>query len=231
MSETVERVKVFVKKHWLPLTVGVVALYVVYRYAGNSSPAPTNNSAAMNQAYGQSAAAAAQAAQIGLATQTESDHANIAAATLAAQSQNAMEQNQVALTGAIGNSVLAIGSTIAGTIAAQSAIPIAAMNAATLSNQQALSGAAGVAATGVAAMPGLYDALAHLLGVQTGNFGTTLIGFGNNVANETGSALNAIATNSGSAVKAASASAQASADANQKGLSSLASMAGMMMMA
>lgn len=231
MSEHLENAKGFVKKHWVALSLGAVALYVVYRYMGSSTPAASNNAGAMTAAYGQSAQAAQQAAAIGLARQTENDQANIASAKLSAQSQNATEQNQVALTNAIGGSVLAIGSTIAGTLAAQSAIPAAAMAAATLSNQTALSASAGVAMTGVAALPGTFDAMAHMLGVETGNFGTTLIGFGSNVATETGTALNAIATNGSSAVHAASSSAQASADANQKGLSSLANLAGMVMMA
>jgi hypothetical protein len=164
-------------------------------------------------AYAQQSAAAASQ---GLAVQTEADQASIAQAKIDATKQVAIGQNQVALTNAVGNNILAFGNTIASTIAAQSLLPATAMQAAAAADQTALAGAAAVASQGVASQAGSITAAAHLLGVQTGNFGTTLIGFGQNIAAETSSAVNAVAVASGSSSSAAAGSASNSANANSR---------------
>lgn len=222
MSENMEGVKAFVKKHWVAIALGVVAIYVFLRYFGGSSSAP----AASGNLQASQAALASQWAQASAAQAQQ----NLAAQTEADQAQIAKQKNQIEYTQAVGQVVQNVGTSIGSVVSAQSQIPIAAMAAATAINQQALSGSAAVAAAGVQGYSSTIDSAAHLLGVQTGNFGTTLIGFGNNLAQETGSALNAVATNSAPAVNAAAASAQTSANANsataQKGLQ----VAGMAMM-
>lgn len=222
MSDIQENAKggiAWAKKHWLILAVGVFGIWIVMRYSRASS-APASNSgtdyaglAAMQSA---GLAASAQSASQNLAVQTESDQASIERAKIDATLKVASMQAEIGQTTAIGQNILNIGSTIAASIAAESALPAAAINAAAVTNQTALAGSAAVAAQGVQSLPDALQGAAHLLGVQTGNFGTTLIGFGSNLADETGNALNAIASNSGPAVNAAAASASNSANANSR---------------
>lgn len=217
MSEQLEHTREFVKKHWVAVSIGLVGVFIIYRYMGASSaPAANSNlasAAALQAAYAQSAQA-----NVGnqLAAQTESDQANLAAQKLADATQIAGQQNQVALTTAVGQNVSALGQTIAGVISAQSQLPAVAMAAATNIDQAALANSAAVAASGVAAFPGALQAAGHLLGVQTGNFGSTIIGVGNNIATESGNALNSIAVAGGSAANSAAMSASNAAQANSQ---------------
>lgn len=203
------RVVEFVKEHPVAIGVGVIGIIIIMRYSGGSAPASgADGSAAALQA------AFAANGQYSLASQQVANQAAAQAAQTSAASKAASESNQVALTQAIGQNITAIGSTIAATVAAQSALPAAAIAAASANNQQALVGSAAVAAQGVASYADVLNAGAHAIGVQTGNFGTTLMGLTDSLASMGGSALNAIAATVSSSAASASASAGYAAAAN-----------------
>jgi hypothetical protein len=150
----------FIKKHWVLLGGGVVGLYIVYEYllGGSSSSSSTASSGSSDYAAAIAASQqySAQAAQSSLAAQTESDQATAAQNTLNAQTQVALAQNDTAAAAAIGN-------TLSTVISAQSALPIAAINAAGGQNQAALLGGAQAAASALGAVPGALQGSAGIL--------------------------------------------------------------------
>jgi hypothetical protein len=148
--------KAIMHEKWFPWALGGVVLVVGYLYikSGSSSSTTavdTSIDPATGVPYAVEQASQTSAAAAGLASQQEQDQANIASATLAAQTAASSAASDTALVGAAGGAVSQI-------IAAQDALPVAAINAATTENQTALTGAAAVAASANSAVPGLLAA-------------------------------------------------------------------------
>lgn len=207
-----EHMKDWAKKHWVLIAAGIAAIYLVSKYFGSSSSASSGTSDAATVAGYNAQIAASNAA-----AQSTSDQYQLAQNTLAAQSEATTQQAQVANTTAIGSVIGQIGSAISSTIAAQSALPAAAINAVSINNQQALAGAATVAATGVVAVPGIMQAGANQIVASYAPvtaFGSTLVGLSQSIASMGMGAFNAVGSTATGGASAAASSAQTAANAN-----------------
>lgn len=204
-----EHIKDVLKHHWVAIAGGCVGVYVLLHYGsglfGGSRAAPVaDNSALIGSMIQASAASTANNQQYQLS--------QAALANTATAQANAA---QVAQTAAVGNVISEVGNSIGAVIQAQSLLPATAMNDATKGHQTALSSAAGVAAAGVASLPGTIQASSELLAnsfAPVDSFSAYLTGLSANVANMGASAFNAVAgIGTGVASSAAHAGAAAAA--------------------
>lgn len=177
-----------VRKYGLWILGGVVGLYLVYKYLGNSNAAPATAASAsgFDPAY----------AQYALASQTEANNAAQAAAVTNAQATVAETQ--------------AVGSTLSQVIQAQDVLPATVINAATADSQTALQGAAQVAAAGVSAVPGSIQASADAIAATEAPWSALAAGEGASTA----AAYNMLGTTASESVRAASSSAASSSSAS-----------------
>lgn len=205
-----EKLKIIVKKYW-PIALGAVALWYLYTKMRGSSSAGSQAVYVPTSSGSDTSALQAQvtAAQIGLAQQ-QSD------AAIAATQQ----QNVIQYTAALGGVAQDVGSSIAQIYQAEGQLPATAIAAAASQNQTALSAAATVAATGVAALPGYLNAAANTTAAAYLPLKSYAEGIGGMVSSVEGSSaatLNAVGGTGSSAANSAASSAYAGAaqSANQ----------------
>lgn len=196
--------KEIVKKYWpVGLAAGAI-LFIVLKMRGGSSAQTVSYVPASS---GTSDAAAlqeqAQVAQIGLAQQAQVNAAN-----------NAEQTNAIQYTAALGTAAQNVGSAIASIYTAEAQLPATAIAAAANQNQVALSSAAQVAATGVAALPGTLNAAANMTAaayLPLASYANGIGGIVSDVEGNSAATLNAVGGNGSSASNAAAASASAGA--------------------
>lgn len=217
-----------VKKYWPWAAGGVVGIILIMRMSGGGSSASSAGSSAANYATLQALAAQtnAQNAQILLAQKVEAD--NMALANAKMQSDAGIAQIN-----AYGNLTQALGQAISTTANAQAQIPVAAMLAASANSQAALKSAAGVAATGLAALPGSLDAAADLAKASYAPiqaYGSALGQMAQGVSQTATNAMNSTAQTAQSAAQAAGAASAADAQSTSSTMGAVASVAAIALM-
>ena len=216
-----------VKKYWPWAAGGVVGIIIIMRMSGGNSSSPANSNAATLAAMQAMVAQTnAQNAQISLAQKAEADNMALA---------NAKMQNDagIAQINAYGNLTQALGSAISTTANAQAQVPIAAMMAASANSQAALKSAAGVAATGLAALPGSLDAAADLAKASYAPiqaYGSALGQMAQGVSQTATNAMNSTAQTAQSAAQAAGAASAANASSTSSTMGAVASVAAIALM-
>jgi hypothetical protein len=216
-----EHVKETLKKHWPLIAAGIAGVYILYTYMGSSSSASSSDDSDAATLAAQQAAAAQTAA-----TNTANDQAYALQSQQISAAATAQGQaNEVSQTQAVGSAVGDIGSAISSVIQSQSIIPAEAINAAGTSNQEALIGAASVAAEGIQSIPGAIQAATNSITASytpLAILGQSLIGLNNNIGGLGTAAVNAVGQSVSSSAGSAASSAAASAQANAAATSSIA---------
>lgn len=203
--------KNFLKEHWVILAGGIAGIYLVMHFVGGNSAASSSGATSTNAS--DAAAAAAQASNM-LASQQLQDQSNAAA-----------RQAEVGQTAAVGGVIGNIGSAITSVIAAQSVIPAAAINAASVNNQAALLGAAQVASAGFTSLPSDLNSMTSMIGASytpLAVLGQSLIGLNDHIGSLGEAAVNAVGSSVSSSAGSAAQSAAASAAANAAATSAVA---------
>lgn len=231
--------------HYWPWAAGAVVGFILIKkvMGGSGAAASTGASDASVLAGASANAAAANAASTSAGytyqlNQTAlSDKMQFDTATLAAQGLATGQAAQVANVSAIGGVIGQIGTLISGTLASQSVIPVAAINAAARGNQIALAASASVASAGIQALPGTLAASAQLVQAQYAplqSYGSTVVGLSQSIASTSASAMNGLtnaATSADKSAASASASAQAANASTMQTITSVAEIAAMVALA
>jgi hypothetical protein len=223
---------------------GVVGLYVVSRFMGGGSggsdmsgyfAAQAQASAANNQVNAQLSAQSMQFA----AQKYNTDLQYALESQKIESAQNIANLNGInAYNESIGNMALKGASAAAEIVGAYLALPASAINAASAENQAALSAAAKVAATGIAATPANLSGAADLLQAAykpLDYVGKIVSGFSTNVSNANSNVINSMASMSADIVDATgqtmSQLGTAAANANAQSSAATSRMIGQLAMA
>lgn len=191
------------KRHWPYVLGGVAGLYLIYKYMGSSSTSSSTSTVDPNAlAYAQGQSQLQAQTTLGMAQiQANSNAAtaaqNLQSAQLAAQSNNATQQNEIAYNTALGSTASSVGNSIAQVIQAQSVLPAVAINSAMQENQTTLQASAATAIAGINAVPQNTAAYGSIITTQLGqqtqankDFYTSLSNSGQQVVASNMSAMN-----------------------------------------